>query len=295
MAKKKKPVTVTNSKLKKSLDESDKLLNSSIDKRQVYLNKSILNLENEIVGLVKELETDRGRLLGVKHNFKNAQRIHKQLVNEFDKLYGVGREVLKDYVDIEKDINAYYKKFAGLRTFGDVDREAIKVLKKNSYTLFEALGEGSLEKIAEQMYNQVVGRGKYADLVNSISGILTGRLDKRGKPMTQYAELWANDTMMNFNNQLHLMKAEEGGLTSFIYYGDIIATTRDFCAARVMKVYTIGQINSWKYKWTGKSGPAMTHRGGWNCRHHWVPVDPEWGIAEEGGISEDVSKKKVNK
>ena len=81
---------------------------------------------------------------------------------------------------------------------------------------------------------------------------------------------------MNFHQEVQLFKAEDAGMDSFLYIGDIIATTRDFCRRRVGRVYTKAQIESWNFPWAGKSGPALTHRGGYNCRHHWQPVRKEW-------------------
>ncbi len=43
------------------------------------------------------------------------------------------------------------------------------------------------------------------------------------------------------------------------------------------KVFTLEQIQQLnQLNWQGKSGDLFTSRGGFNCRHHWQPVKPEW-------------------
>ena len=264
----------------KKVEETDAFLNKIIDKNQKNLARSIINLENKMLTYLEDITADsRGFIKTTKINFKNAQRIHRQVVDLFEKEYGPeATKVLKEFSAINDNLDEIYGMVVGVDdlALADIDSIVIDRLKNNSYNQYQALGLASQEKIATELYNQVVAGGSKQELLNTVSSILTGRLDKRGQPMTNYVELWANDTIMNFNNSINLAKADLVGITSFQYYGSIIATTRPFCAARAGKTFTEEQINSWTYSWKGKSGPAMTNRGGWNCRHHWVPVNPDW-------------------
>jgi hypothetical protein len=91
--------------------------------------------------------------------------------------------------------------------------------------------------------------------------------------MDRYAELYAHDGIRNFHQQVTLKKAEDAGVENFLYYGNLINTSRDFCIARVGKTFTKDEIEAMgSLTWQGKSGPPLTNRGGYNCRHHWVPV-----------------------
>ncbi len=51
--------------------------------------------------------------------------------------------------------------------------------------------------------------------------------------------------------------------------------SRAFCIARHGRVFTREEIQSWTHDWKGKSGPALTHCGGYNCRHHWDWLHPD--------------------
>jgi hypothetical protein len=58
-----------------------------------------------------------------------------------------------------------------------------------------------------------------------------------------------------------------------------ITTTRDFCRRNLNKVFTEEEArNVWSNQsWSGKSGSdPFVNRGGYRCRHSFIPFDPEW-------------------
>jgi hypothetical protein len=62
----------------------------------------------------------------------------------------------------------------------------------------------------------------------------------------------------------------------------VIKESRAWCRRHAGKVYTEEEIAKLdKQTWDGKSGPWRTHRGGYNCRHFWVPTRPEWVAGSE--------------
>ena len=131
--------------------------------------------------------------------------------------------------------------------------------------------------MVDKMYQSILGKRSFADLVTDFQGILSGHKDVRGRPMSMYAKLYANDATMNFMNSVHMKKADDLGIKYFLYYGNLMNTSRDFCIERRGKVFTREVINSWNaLDWGGKSGPAWTNRGGYNCRHRWVATKKEW-------------------
>ena len=68
--------------------------------------------------------------------------------------------------------------------------------------------------------------------------------------------------------------ARTAGITKFKYAGGTISTTREFCRTHNNKTYTPSEIRAiWRGNWGGKKpGDPYVTRGGWNCRHYWVPV-----------------------
>ena len=120
-----------------------------------------------------------------------------------------------------------------------------------------------------------------------------------GENMKRYAGQILNDSLRDFDATLNFNKANDAGLTHVKYYGDIIPTTRSHCRNMINGVYdrsgkgiyTIADItriwnsNSWSGK---KSGTPMVNRGGYNCRHQFSYVNPDW--YEEDGEESQILK-----
>ena len=111
--------------------------------------------------------------------------------------------------------------------------------------------------------------------------------DRAGENMKRYAGQILNDSLRDFDATLNLNKANDAGLTYLKYYGDVIPTTRDFCRNVINGVYnkrenglfTIDEVRElWaNNNWTGKkAGDPLIVRGGYNCRHQWSYVNPDW-------------------
>ena len=111
--------------------------------------------------------------------------------------------------------------------------------------------------------------------------------DRAGENMKRYAGQLLNDSLRDFDATLNFNKANDAGLTFIKYYGDIIPTTREICRNLVSGVYnkrqgglfTIDEVRKlWtSTSWSGKkSGNPLVVRGGYNCRHQWSYVNPDW-------------------
>jgi hypothetical protein len=111
--------------------------------------------------------------------------------------------------------------------------------------------------------------------------------DRAGENMKRYAGQILNDSLRDFDATLNFNKANDAGLTYLKYYGDVIPTTRDFCRNVINGVYnkrenglfTIDEVRElWaNNNWTGKkAGDPLIVRGGYNCRHQWSYVNPDW-------------------
>ena len=261
----------------KVADKGNEFLNSSIVNHQRRLTEAINQLEKNIIDQVKEFKTTNGTLLGPRINMKQAQKIHGQLNSMFAETYGKeARAVSTGFNKAAKYIQNELGELDLAAVFTSVDKDMIDTLKKSSWGTFNKFGLTAQEQMTDQMYNAIIGKAPFSTLVTNFQGILSGHKDARGRPMTTYANLYANDAIMNFHNSVHMKKAEDAGIKYFMYYGNLMTTSRDFCIQRIGKVYSKEVIDSWDYNWGGKSGPAFTNRGGYNCRHRWVAVRKNW-------------------
>jgi len=287
----------------KSAEKTDKFLESSIKYHKSRLQEAIRTLEKNIIDMSSDFKTTDGSLLGPRVNMKQAQKIHSKLTGMFDETYGKEvREVSKGFTQSANYIKRSFKDLDVAMDFTSVDKDMIKTLKKNTWGSFQQFGLQTQQRLVDNMYSSIVGKQSFSNLVDGFSAALTGHRDKRGKSMSSYADLYAHDAIMDFHNTVHIKKAEDLGFKYFLYYGNAMGTTRDFCRQRVMKVFSKEEIESWDFKWGGKSGPAMTNRGGYNCRHHWRPVRKNWvdedklsDMAKEGGEELKTAEKVVVK
>lgn len=262
---------------------------------QANMAAAIDELERRIIKDVASLKTKGASLVGPRVNLKQAQQIQKSLNKHFLETYGAeARKTVTGFKQAAAYVNGNWAGLDKALAFADVDADMISTLGKQYYGEFAKYGKAAQSSISTAMYNSIAAQQPHSDLVKSISAALTGKYSKRGAPMSQYAELFAFDGMMNFSQATNLAKAEEGGFDTFLYYGNVMSTTRMFCRERVGQTYKRKDIVSWTFPWTGKSGPAMTHRGGYNCRHHWQPVLPEWLEGDDIYYMQNRSSEAVN-
>jgi hypothetical protein len=266
------------SSIKKVAKKTDRTLGSMIDYSQERIQKAIAKLENRIIDMAADLGTARGRLVSTGTNLKLAQSKHGQMTGLFDDIYGDAvRSSIAGFDDIYGLVRSSFGELRIATKFTGVDKDVLKTLKNASYAQFEAFGDEAISRLSQGVYNHVLAGSPMSELTTVIQGIFTGHVDARGRPMSVYANQYAFDTVMNTHNQINLQKAKEAKLENFLYMGDVIKDSRPFCIERAGYVYSREQIESWDDEdWKGKAGPAMIYRGGYNCRHHWVPVDPEW-------------------
>ena len=110
---------------------------------------------------------------------------------------------------------------------------------------------------------------------------------RSGDNMRKFASQLLNDGLREFDAQVNTKKALDAGLTHVKYYGDIIPTTRRICrdvlngrySKRQGNIFTIEEVRKlWqRQSWSGKkSGDPLVVRGGYNCRHQWSYINPDW-------------------
>jgi len=113
--------------------------------------------------------------------------------------------------------------------------------------------------------------------------------DRLGNNFRRYATQMVQDSLMGFDGQFAKYRSDELGLTSYKYTGTTVRDSRDFCRRNVNRVFTEEEIrNTWSGQvWKGKAqGDPFIVRGGYNCRHHWQPTNPDW-VDSEGNYKLD--------
>lgn len=266
--------------IRESVEIKDKFMMDKQAEHVSIIENSISKLQKHIINDIKRLSTTKdGKLKGIRVNLKNAQKIHRKIEESFFEDFSKEtKEMVKEFETISAAVEKSYLDLEIATEFSNIDQNAMDTLRDGIWRQFDEISGTKKQAIIQNVYDLVIGGGTFDDLVVSIQSALEGTIAPGavGRSLLGESRLLARDSVMIYQQEVNNLIADKVGLGHYLYIGDIIATTREFCKQRAGKMYTRDQIDSWKYKWAGKSGPAFTHRGGYNCRHHWQAIRPEW-------------------
>lgn len=154
-----------------------------------------------------------------------------------------------------------------------IENKLLKEIIGNQLSIYDSLSTTTKALLSVSIIDHVVNGGSKNDLINSIRNILTGT-DAGGRPMSSHASTLSQDSLMEYYANANLIAAEDAGFKKFKYAGSLIKDTRDWCIDHLDKKFTKEEIAEFDNdRWAGKkSGSTMIHRGGYNCRHYWLPI-----------------------
>ena len=228
--------------------------------------KGIGNIPIEFQELTKgDLELIRNLKLQTFTQFKDiSNTFTKRLADKVYQNTLVGREFVELEQELRQTINGIYSR--------SNDKEAQKLVEFVKKNKNKKSMQVSVDKAVQTLQSKF------------------GR-DRAGDNMRKYASQLLNDGLREFDAQVNAYKSSEAGLTHVKYFGDIIPTTREVCKnilrgvykKRQSNVFTIDEVRKlWKQRsWSGKKpGDPLVVRGGYNCRHQWTYVSPDWYDSE---------------
>jgi hypothetical protein len=186
-------------------------------------------------------------------------------------------------------------------------------LQSLAFQGFEEIANSYGQELADQMYQYTLTNRTQADMTKALRGKINGVYqeadqdeidelveianfgtdearaeaieklhsvygsDKLGNNLRRYASTYVRDSAQQFSAQATIAMANEAGVEKFEYYGNSMKDTREHCRKHAGKVYTREEIYEiWDGDWKGKSdGDPFIVRGGYNCRHQWLPIIDE--------------------
>jgi hypothetical protein len=296
------------------------------NKQQELLIKALQQLENRVVETAFNLPNRNGILfdtrLAIEIRPKLQQAIEELYLTKV-------QTFINDYDKIAANIVATYGKLpipAEFKQITEIDLQVIQQLKKLSFSQFQSLGNEFANTLANEVYQSTLTGRPVAEMIQTlrskINGIyqqsdnkkaqelvdyiannpngaevdtavselqtIYGR-DRLGDNLNRYATQIVQDSLMGFDGQFAKYRADQLGLTSYVYYGSLVRDSREFCIENANKIFTEEEIrDKWANEtWQGKAqGDPFVVRGGYNCRHHFQPVNPDWGKINEDGTFE---------
>lgn len=301
-------------------------LTSLEDKQQELLIKTLQRLEADVVAKVSQLPNQKGILFDTRLAIELRPKIQQAIEQLY--LTPV-QTFIKDYDKIAGNIIATYGKLpipSEFKQITEIDLTVIQQLKRVAFTQFQDLGNEFVNTLANEVYQSTLVGRPVRDMIQTIRGKINGIYqqsdsrkaqelvnyiannpngaevdtavsqlqtiygrDRLGDNLNRYASQIVQDSLMGFDGQFAKYRADEVGLTSFVYYGSLVRDSRDFCVENAGKIFTEEEIRDiWANEtWAGKAqGDPFVVRGGYNCRHSFQPINPNW-VDELGNYNFD--------
>lgn len=263
------------------------LLNAGQTKESVYedlrdghearLKKAINNLEAEVIALVSQLKTKGGLLVNDAQNLQTAFDLRTELVKVFDKEYGLGfiTPTVSEFDEMAIGVKQYLDTVGLNAIYTEADIGVITALKEGSFINLDVLGKQFQATLADSIYQSTISGLPFSEMVKNIKGSLVGIEDVAGKPMASHAKQIAHDALIGMDRSISAKKAEDLGVTDYLYFGSTVKDSRDFClrhAGETKPLTEWEQIAS-SEDWQGKSSSdILNDAGGYNCGHTLLPV-----------------------
>tara|TARA_R100000426_G_scaffold24224_1_gene20823 strand:+ start:1007 stop:1915 length:909 start_codon:yes stop_codon:yes gene_type:complete len=241
-----------------------------------YLNEADLIINEEYNKIAKEVLDTFGEM-PIDPKFKNLTQV------DLDTLNALKTQVFEGFEDVAerflKEINdEVYQSFIAGRPFDDM----VSNIRGHINGVYQRSNSAEINELVDFINENKFDPTKKKQVEDAIRKLHTEyAADRAGNNMRRYASQIAHDSVMQFHGQFTIRKAKESGLNHFQYVGTLVRDSRQFCRGMVNRTLTENEIREkWRNEsWSGKStGDPFIVRGGYRCRHTWIPTDPNWKI-----------------
>ena len=242
----------------------------------VFLNEADLLINDDYNKIAKDVLDEFGKM-PIPARFKNLTEVDLVTID------ALKRQTFEGFEDIAerflKEINdEVYQSIIAGRPFDDM----VENIRGHINGVYRALNMAEINDLVDFINENKFNPKMKAQVDEAIRKLHTQYAsDRSGENLRKYAGQIAHDSVMQFHGQFTVKKAKDAGLTHFRYTGTLVRDSRQFCTEMVNKTLTETEIRDmWKRRsWAGKSnGDPFIVRGGYRCRHTWLPTDPNWNI-----------------
>ena len=264
-----------------------------------YLNEADIIINEEYNKIAKEVLDTFGEM-PIPKKFKSLTQVDLQTINALKTQSFSGFEDIAERFSKVINDEIYQSTIAG-RPFEDM----VSNIKSHINGVYKTSNTREINELVDFINENKFDSTKKAQVEDAVRKLHTQYAsDRAGNNLRRYASQIAHDSVMQFHGQFTVAKAKEAGLTHFTYTGTLVRDSRPFCIDMLNKTLTEEQIRDmWNNRsWQGKStGDPFIVRGGYRCRHTWIPTDPAWGeetvdeVPEEPVVEEAPPIKKGRK
>ena len=249
-------------------------LRSTIE--NVFLEEADLIINEEYNKIAKEVLDTFGEM-PIPDRFKNLTNVDLATINALKTQSFQGFEdIAERFLKVIND-EVYQSIIAG-RPFEDM----VSNIRSHINGVYQSSNVAEINELVDFINENKFDPRKKAQIEEAIRKLHTQyAADRSGNNLRRYAGQIAHDSVMQFHGQFTIKKAKDSGLNHFRYTGTLVRDSRQFCRKMLNKTLTEKEIrDKWNSEgWAGKSpGDPFIVRGGYRCRHTWIPTNPEWNI-----------------
>ena len=240
------------------LDEADTIINEEYNK----IAKEVLDTFGE---------------MPIPKKFKSLTEVDLTTLNALKTQSFSGFEdIAERFIKIIND-EVYQSTIAG-RPFEDM----VSNIRSHINGVYKQSNVAEINELVDFINENKFDNAKKAEIEEAVRKLHTQYAsDRAGNNLRRYASQIAHDSVMQFHGQFTVAKAKDAGLTHYRYTGTLVRDSRPFCRDMLNKTLTENEIRDiWNNQgWQGKStGDPFIVRGGYRCRHTWIPTNPDWDI-----------------
>tara|TARA_A100001035_G_scaffold277848_1_gene275505 strand:+ start:1606 stop:2511 length:906 start_codon:yes stop_codon:yes gene_type:complete len=249
-------------------------LRSTIE--NVFLEEADLIINEQYNKIAKEVLDTFGKM-PIPNRFKNLTNVDLATINALKTQSFQGFEdIAERFLKVIND-EVYQSIIAG-RPFEDM----VSNIRSHINGVYQSSNVAEINELVDFINENKFDPRKKAQIEEAIRKLHTQyAADRSGNNLRRYAGQIAHDSVMQFHGQFTIKKAKDSGLNHFRYTGTLVRDSRQFCRKMLNKTLTEKEIrDKWNSEgWAGKSpGDPFIVRGGYRCRHTWIPTNPEWNI-----------------
>jgi len=244
--------------------------------QSTFLNEADLIINEEYNKIAKEVLDTFGEM-PIPKKFKSLTEVDLETINALKTQSFSGFEdIAERFLKVIND-EVYQSTIAG-RPFEDM----VSNIRSHINGVYKKSNSREINELVDFINENKFNENKKSEVEEAIKKLQTEYgADRAGNNLRKYAGQIAHDSVMQFHGQFTVAKAKEAGLTHYRYTGTLVRDSRPFCQSMLNRVLTETEIRDiWNTQsWAGKStGDPFIVRGGYRCRHTWIPTDPEWDI-----------------
>jgi len=241
-----------------------------------FLNEADLIINEEYNKIAKVVLDTFGKM-PIPNKFKNLTEVDLATINALKTQSFSGFEdIAERFLKIIND--EFYQSTIAGRPFEDM----VKNIRQHINGVYQRSNTREINELVDFINENKFNISKKVEVEEAVRKLHTQYAsDRAGNNLRRYSGQIAHDSVMQFHGQFTVAKAKNSGLNHFRYTGTLVRDSRPFCQNMLNKTLTEKEIRDiWNNQgWAGKStGDPFIVRGGYRCRHTWIPTNPDWDI-----------------